>query len=84
MRPLIVGLIGLAVAASTPASGQTLQAPECNAANIAGTAESISKMKDSKQKALASDEISAASEALAEGKTDDCKAHLLRASLQTK
>jgi hypothetical protein len=84
MRPLIFGLIGLALAASTSAYGQTLQAPECNAANIASTAESISKMKDSKQKALASDEISAASEALAEGKTDDCKAHLLRASLQTK
>lgn len=84
MHRLSIGLIGFAISASTPAYTQILQAPQCNAANIASTAEAISKMKDGKQKTTASDEISAASEALAEHKIDDCKSHLLKAGLLTK
>jgi hypothetical protein len=66
------------------AEAQPLQARECNASNIAFIAEAIAKMPDGKQKATASDEISAASEKLATGKTDECKDHLQKASLQTK
>ena len=62
----------------------TLQTRECTAANIASIAETIGKMKDGRQKATASEEIGAASEALAQGKNEDCKAHLLKATLQTK
>jgi hypothetical protein len=75
----------IAMALSIGAAGaQTLQTRECTAANIAATAETIGKMKDSKQKATASEEIGAASEALAQGKSEECKAHLLKATLQTK
>lgn len=63
---------------------QQLQARECNASNIAFVAEAIAKMPDGKAKQTASDEISAASEKMATGKTDECKDHLLKASLQTK
>lgn len=63
---------------------QQLQARECNASNIAFVAEAIAKMPDGKPKQTASDEISAASEKMATGKTDECKDHLLKASLQTK
>jgi hypothetical protein len=78
-------LIAMAISTVGPAGAQTtLQTKDCTAANIASTAEAIGKMKDSKQKTTASDEISSASEALAEGKTDDCKNHLLKATLQTK
>ncbi len=81
--------LGMAVAL-TALSGlwgvqaQQLQARECNASNIAFVAEAIAKMPDGKQKQTASDEISAASEKMALGKTDECKDHLLKASLQTK
>jgi hypothetical protein len=84
MNRALFAIVGVSLGLMLPAHAQTLQTPECNAANIASTAESISKMKDGTQKSTASDEIGAASEALAEGKTDDCKAHLLKASLQTK
>lgn len=81
--------LGLAIAIAALSSlptvqAQQLQARECNASNIAFVAEAIAKMPDGKQKTTASDEIGAASEALAQGKTDDCKDHLLKASLQTK
>ena len=66
------------------AQAQQLQARDCSASNIAFVAEAIAKMPDGKQKKTASDEISAASEKLATGKTDECKDHLLKASLQTK
>lgn len=66
------------------AQAQQLQARECNASNIAFVAEAIAKMPDGKQKKTASDEISTASEKLAMGQTDECKDHLLKASLQTK
>lgn len=66
------------------APAQQLQARECNASNIAFVAEAIAKMPDGRQKKAASDEISAASEKLAIGQTDECKDHLLKASLQTK
>lgn len=77
----------IAIAALPYASAiqaQQLQARECNASNIAFVAEAISKMPDGKPKQTASDEISVASEKMALGKTDECKDHLLRASLQTK
>jgi hypothetical protein len=77
----IVMAIGLGVSA---AQAQQLQSRECNASNIAFVAEAIAKMPNGKQKNTASDEISAASEKLAMGKTDECKEHLLKASLQTK
>ena len=66
------------------AHAQQLQARDCNASNIAVVAEAIAKMADGKQKKTASDEISAASEKMAMGKTDECKDHLSKASLQTK
>jgi hypothetical protein len=78
-------LIAMAISMIGPAGAQTsLQTKDCTAANIASIAESIDKMKDGKQKATASEEISLASGALAEGKADDCKGHLLKATLQTK
>jgi len=73
-----------ALSAGFPAQAQQLQARECNASNIAFVAEAIAKMPDGKQKKTASDEISAASEKLAMGQSDQCKDHLLKASLQTK
>jgi hypothetical protein len=73
-----------AVLAIPAVHAQQLQARECNASNIAFVAEAIAKMPDGKQKQTASDEISAASEKMAMGKTDECKDHLLKASLQTK
>jgi hypothetical protein len=78
-------LIAMALSMIGPAGAQnTLKAQECTAANIASTAETIGKMKDGKQKTTASEEIGSASEALAQGKTEDCKDHLLKATLQTK
>jgi hypothetical protein len=78
-------LVAMAISMIGPAGAQTtLKAQDCTAANIASTAETISKMKDGKQKTTASEEISAASEALAQSKTEDCKDHLLKATLQTK
>lgn len=82
-------VLGMAVAVTAlsvmpQAQAQQLQARECNASNIAFVAEAIAKMPDGKQKKTASDEISAASEKLAMGQTDECKDHLLKASLQTK
>lgn len=68
----------------TDVQAQQLQARECNASNIAFVAEAIAKMPEGKPKQTASDEISAASEKMATGKTDECKDHLLKASLQTK
>lgn len=82
----ISGLM-IAIAALSSISevqAQQLQARECNASNIAFVAEAIAKMPDGKPKQTASDEISAASEKMATGKTDECKDHLLKASLQTK
>jgi hypothetical protein len=77
--------VGIALLSAGAVEAQQLQTRECNASNIAFIAEAIGKMPDSaKQKKTASDEISAASEALAQGKTDECKDHLLKATLQTK
>ena len=84
MRTLALA-IAIAMLASEPSShAQQLQARECNASNIAFVAEAIAKLPDGKQKQTASDEIGAASEKMAMGKTDECKDHLLKASLQTK
>jgi hypothetical protein len=77
-------VVGAALCSGSPANAQTLKTPDCTAANIAATAETISKMKEGKEKAAASSEIGAASESLAQGKTEDCKAHLVKATLQTK
>ena len=78
-------IIGIALMMSTVAAqAQQLQTRECNASNIAVTAEAIAKMVDGKQKKRASDEIGLASEAMAQGKNDECKEHLMRATLQTK
>lgn len=77
-------LVAMALSIGTAGAQTTLQTRECTAANIASTAETIGKMKDGKQKTTASEEIGAASEALAQGKSEDCKAHLLKATLQTK
>lgn len=78
-------MIAIAALSSFPdVQAQQLQARECNASNIAFVAEAIAKMPDGKPKQTATDEISAASEKLATGKTDECKDHLLKASLQTK
>lgn len=73
-----------ALSSSSHVQAQQLQARECNASNIAFVAEAIAKMPDGKPKQTASDEISAASEKMATGKTEECKNHLLKASLQTK
>jgi len=77
-------LIATAISLLGPTGAQTLQTHECTAANIASAAETIGRMKDGKQKATASDEIGAAREAMAQGKNEDCKVHLLKATLQTK
>ena len=78
-------LIAMGASLAGSAEAQTsLQTKDCTAANIAATAEAIGKMKESRQKATASEEIGAASEALAQGKDEDCKTHLLKATLQTK
>jgi hypothetical protein len=84
MRTLGSAIMIAALSHSLPAHAQQLQARECNASNIAFVAEAIAKMPDGKQKKTASDEISLASEKLAMGQTDECKDHLLKASLQTK
>ena len=84
MKIFAITIIVAAVSGAA-AEAQQLQARECNASNIAFVAEAIGKMPDSsKQKKTASDEIGAASEAMAQGKTDECKDHLLKATLQTK
>jgi hypothetical protein len=78
-------MTAMAILAATPASAQaTLDKPECNKANIAGTEEKIAKMKDGPQKTTASTEVAAAKELLAKGKIEDCQAHLLKAAVQTK
>jgi hypothetical protein len=77
-------IIALAVLTATGAAAQNLQTRECNAANIAFVVEAIGKMPDSKQKATASEEIDATKQAMTEGRVDDCKDHLLKATLQTK
>lgn len=78
-------MMTIATLCSLPAAqAQQLQARECNASNIAFVAEAIAKMPEGKPKQTASDEISAASEKMATGKTEECKDHLLKASLQTK
>ncbi|MDB5500122.1 MAG: hypothetical protein JWR89_24 [Tardiphaga sp.] len=83
MRALLL-IASIGALTTTASLAQNLEARECNAANIGSTAETIAKMKDGKQKATASVEIGAASEALALGKPDDCKDHLMKAILQTK
>ena len=77
-------LVGLSLLGGAAARAQTLQVRECNASNIAFVAEAIAKMPESKQKKTASDEIGAASEAMAPGKDDECRDHLPKATLQTK
>jgi hypothetical protein len=77
-------IIGIALMTTVAAQAQLLQTRECNASNIALVAEAIAKMAEGKQKKTASDEIGLASEAMAEGKDDECKDHLLKATLQTK
>lgn len=76
--------IGVVLMWASSAQTQQLQTRDCNASNIAFVAEAIAKMPENKQKKTASDEIGLASEALAQGKNDDCKDHLLKATLQTK
>lgn len=78
------GLVALTLLFTTAAGAQNLQTRECNASNIAFVAEAIEKMPDSKQKKTAAEEIGAASQAMAEGRNDECKDHLLKATLQTK
>jgi hypothetical protein len=80
----LAGIIALNVLTAAPAAAQNLQTRDCNAANIAFVVEAIGKMPDSKQKATASQEIDAAKQAMTDGHTDDCKDHLLKATLQTK
>ena len=78
-------MTAMAILAATPAAGQaTLEKPECNKANIAGTEEKIARMKDGAQKMTASTEVAAAKDMLAKGKIEDCQAHLLKAAVQTK
>jgi hypothetical protein len=78
-------IIAMTILAATTAVAQpTLEKPECNKANIASTEEKIAKMKDGEQKTTASNEIGAAKEMLANGKTEDCQTHLLKAAVQTK
>jgi hypothetical protein len=78
-------MTAMAILAAAPASAQaTLDKPECTKANIAGTEEKITKMKDGAQKTTASTEVAAAKELLAKGKIEDCQAHLLKAAVQTK
>jgi hypothetical protein len=75
----------MTILAATPAAAQApLDKPACNKANIASTEEKIAKMKDGAQKTTASNEVAAAKDMLAKGKTEDCQAHLLKASVQTK
>jgi hypothetical protein len=82
---IFLTVIGAILISITTSQAQQLQTRECNASNIAFVAETIAKMPDtSKQKKKASDEIGAASEAMAQGKNDACKDHLMRATLQTK
>ena len=76
--------IGVVLLWAAAAQTQQLQTRDCNASNIAFVAEAIAKMPENKQKKTASDEIGLASEALAQGKDDDCMDHLLKATLQTK
>jgi hypothetical protein len=84
MKTLKLAVAITALSGLSAVHAQQLQARECNASNIAFVAEAIAKMQDGKQKQTASDEVSAASEKLAMGKPDECKDHLLKASLQTK
>jgi hypothetical protein len=78
-------MTAVAILAATPAAAQaTLDKPECNKANIAGTEEKIAKMKDGPQKTTASTEVAAAKDMLAKGKIEDCQGHLLKAAVQTK
>ncbi|QUS38859.1 hypothetical protein RPMA_08475 [Tardiphaga alba] len=84
MTKLTFAVVITVLSTMPSAQAQQLQARECNASNIAFVAEAIAKMPEGKQKKTASDEISAASEKLATGQTDECKDHLLKASLQTK
>jgi hypothetical protein len=83
MKSVLVA-ITLALLVATTVRAQNLQTRDCTASNIAFVAEAIGKMVDGKQKQTAADEIGAASEAMAEGKIDACKDHLLKATLQTK
>jgi hypothetical protein len=78
------GFIALTVLAATGAAAQNLQTRDCNAANIAFVVEAIGKMPDTKQKITASEEIDAAKQDMTAGRNDDCKDHLLKATLQTK
>jgi hypothetical protein len=82
----VLGMItAIMVLVATPAAAQaTLEKPECNKANIAGTEEKIAKMKDGEQKNTASTEVAAAKELLAKGKIEDCQTRLLKAAVQTK
>ena len=78
-------MTAMAILAATPAAAQgTLEKPECNKANIAGTEAKIARMNDGTQKTTASTEVAAAKELLAKGKIEDCQAHLLKAAVQTK
>lgn len=77
-------IIGIALMSTVAAQAQQLQTRECTPSNIAFVAEAIAKMVDGKQKKRAADEIGLASEAMAQGKNDECKEHLMRATLQSK
>lgn len=75
----------LLLLSAAPANAQTaLQKPECNAAIIASTEQKIESMKNGPQKQTAVMEIAAARQTMAQGKTEECQDHLLKAALQTK
>lgn len=77
-------IIALTALTATSAAAQNLQTRDCTTANITFVDEAIGKMLDSKQKTTASQEIDAARQAMTAGRIDDCKDHLLKATLQTK
>lgn len=78
-------LIAMAMMLAAPLSAQTtLEKSECTKANIESTLETISKMKDGRQKETATSEIAVAQDMLTQNNIEDCKTHLLKAELQTK
>lgn len=72
---------GFAISLATAApQAKALPPGDCSASTIATVAEAIARLPDNKQKKAASEEIGLASEAMAQGRTDDCKDHLLKAT----
>jgi hypothetical protein len=77
------GWVVLAMLGST-AHAQQLQVRDCNEQNIAFIADGAAKLPDGKQKTTATDELTAARDAMAKGDVETCKTHLQKATLQTK